>query len=1110
MAAFGTFKSPVMSLFFPMFLLMTMPLISKALMHPRGRPSQCVKIENSACRGNYNYTTFPNILGHEDHDEASRRFDEFNPLTDTECSPHVKFFLCSLHFPMCVPQIPFGIPACRAMCEEVRRKCEPHMNIFNLNWPETIQCEKLPDHTSMQCMHPPQGLNGEEKVIADDPNTKTSPDDVIPRDDVTDDVMTLEPPSRGNRRQKQSKRRRDRKGGKTKPNKDVEKPPHHKEEVKEDLDIQTEDVMAGDDGLVQNVEEVKAGVEEEPPSKAPKWNPVKIGEVPLFPAVDSDTDYPDGGYPVYSNTDYDSDAGSQFHDVDDKSKTICKNPDKFLYVEKIDKCLPICDTTIDVMFSSTDKRFAYYWMLACSILCIVSSALTVGTFMVDSKRFRYPERPIIFLSLCYLLYSSAYLVRLGRGPEGSVSCVTQDNSDVTHIVMGDLESTGCTAVFFLLYYFGMAAAVWWVILSVTWFLAAGLKWGHEAIEAHGFYFHLVAWLVPAAQTIVVLVMGKVDGDELTGLCYVGNLERDSLLYFVIVPLAVYLAVGALALGSGFLSLFKIRRVILRKSGEKDAGKLEKLMLKIGIFTVLYIVPTACVVAVNVYQYKNTPLWMERAESRPCYPTEIEKGTFTPYRRTSRNAPEIPPSYSHYGDSAQYYPYREIVYGPRRPHYTDYVATGYDGAQYIHPGASFTGYGRYPDTQPRFEYGTGSFHSDSVSSPQGDESGGSYDSSLYNGRRLVVVPQHLIPEYPPGRYYKHPKPPMTYDPKMAHVLKTYAEGHDQRNNGLQPDKEVGFENEMDSDCHLVDSIPSFPIFAIKIFMSLLAGITSGIWVWSGKTYTSWKLFCRSSWCGKSTKEKENVSITPHATSIGNLNAPPSVTSQLLPKVRERPAPDGEVPSPDGNRYSYPVLSDRYQGYQPVTQEDDHTNKRDITHYTSSVDRRGQKTGLTLGDIAREYSDNLESEYREMDFYRSCELAHPRNGTYIVPPCHNGDATKNNKSWFKNNSKKARNHTTRDSINTNKSNRAIPNLYEEPTSNRDRAIHCNRQTNRNNGTEFELPHGQKYGKNNINRVRKYSENDVNKLGLVSQSGFSPVSTSTRKKAESVHVGTKVLNY
>jgi hypothetical protein len=33
-----------------------------------------------------------------------------------------------------------------------------------------------------------------------------------------------------------------------------------------------------------------------------------------------------------------------------------------------------------------------------------------------------------------------------------------------------------------LYFFGMASSVWWVVLTFTWLLAAGFKWGAEAIE----------------------------------------------------------------------------------------------------------------------------------------------------------------------------------------------------------------------------------------------------------------------------------------------------------------------------------------------------------------------------------------------------------------------------------------------------------------------------------------------------------------------------------------------------------------------------------------------------------------------------------------------------
>eukprot|EP00061_Rhincodon_typus_P018954 g48355.t1 len=74
----------------------------------------------------------------------------------------------------------------------------------------------------------------------------------------------------------------------------------------------------------------------------------------------------------------------------------------------------------------------------------------------------------------------------------------------------------------------------WVKRSLTCALkcgydvAAGLKWGHEAIEMHSSYFHIAAWAIPAVKTIVILIMRLVDADELTGLCYVGNQNIDAV------------------------------------------------------------------------------------------------------------------------------------------------------------------------------------------------------------------------------------------------------------------------------------------------------------------------------------------------------------------------------------------------------------------------------------------------------------------------------------------------------------------------------------------------------------------------------------------------------
>ncbi|XP_023682802.1 frizzled-10 [Paramormyrops kingsleyae] len=290
----------------------------------------------------------------------------------------------------------------------------------------------------------------------------------------------------------------------------------------------------------------------------------------------------------------------------------CSNPDKFHYVQKSESCAPRCYPQVDVYWSQADKRFSLVWMSVWSILCFVSSSFTVLTFLVDPQRFRYPERPIIFLSMSYCVYSMGYLIRLFVGAH-NIAC--DRDSGVQYIIQEGLESTGCTIVFLILYYFGMASSLWWVVLTLTWFLAAGRKWGHEAIEANSSYFHLAAWAIPAVKTIMILVMRKVAGDELTGVCYVGSMDVKALTGFVLIPLSCYLVIGTSFLLSGFVALFHIRRVM--KTEGENTDKLEKLMVRIGVFSVLYTVPATCVIACYFYERLNMSYWEIKAREQKC-------------------------------------------------------------------------------------------------------------------------------------------------------------------------------------------------------------------------------------------------------------------------------------------------------------------------------------------------------------------------------------------------------------------------------------------------------------------------------------------------------------
>ena len=279
-------------------------------------------------------------------------------------------------------------------------------------------------------------------------------------------------------------------------------------------------------------------------------------------------------------------------------------------------CAPKCGK--DILFTRTDKNFVEIWMCIWASICFMSTLFTVLTFWIDSQRFRYPEKPIIFLSMCFCISSIAYLIRIYAGSE-FVSCDKSDSGD-PHITLEGLENSGCIIVFLLLYYFGMAAAMWWVILTVTWYLAATKKWAHEAIEAKSSIFHLFSWATPAILTIIVLTLRHVDGDELTGLCYVGHQDPKALLYFVIIPLCVFSEVGVFVLFFGFISMTRIRSE-LRFDGQ-NTKKFDRLVIRIGLFTTLYTVPSICVIGCHFYEYKLSNEWRESAidRSRVCHET----------------------------------------------------------------------------------------------------------------------------------------------------------------------------------------------------------------------------------------------------------------------------------------------------------------------------------------------------------------------------------------------------------------------------------------------------------------------------------------------------------
>ncbi|XP_031622485.1 frizzled-2-like [Contarinia nasturtii] len=246
-------------------------------------------------------------------------------------------------------------------------------------------------------------------------------------------------------------------------------------------------------------------------------------------------------------------AEMQCEQFPDETMEICLNPDNSEEIRLTN------ETRTNKHVHVSDKiYFVLIWIKLWSMVCVICTVATLTSTITSKQR----DKPIIFLQICSLLIAVGFLFG-GYLP--------------------------CNITFIVIYCFGMASWIWWVILSFTWLLEAGFKWSDQSIDKYQHFFHL-AWLIPIAQTILVFFSENIDSDLFTGICSVDTLSMENQKLFVIIPSFTYFLLGIALLSAG---------LILQANGTRKTTSMRRFNI-----SVLYMVPALIFIGCQLFEFNN--------------------------------------------------------------------------------------------------------------------------------------------------------------------------------------------------------------------------------------------------------------------------------------------------------------------------------------------------------------------------------------------------------------------------------------------------------------------------------------------------------------------------
>ncbi|ESO85352.1 hypothetical protein LOTGIDRAFT_195892, partial [Lottia gigantea] len=266
----------------------------------------------------------------------------------------------------------------------------------------------------------------------------------------------------------------------------------------------------------------------------------------------------------------------------------------------------------NLLFTKEEHDEVHIFIGVFGSICLVCTLFTVLTFLIDWKNAsRYPALILFYINACFFIGSIGWLAQFAGDARTDIVCRSDGTARQGEPQIGSGETASCTIIFLMVYYTMMAGVMWFVMLAYSWHLTfKALGTPKDSLSSKTAYFHLISWLLPLVLSIICLAMTEIDGDSLSGICFVGYMKHGVRAGFVLTPIALVLVTGLFFLISGLVTLIKIRKAAPIFLNAKATSKLRETIYRLGTFSCLSLLFVLVTLSVHIYTFANEHLWRE--------------------------------------------------------------------------------------------------------------------------------------------------------------------------------------------------------------------------------------------------------------------------------------------------------------------------------------------------------------------------------------------------------------------------------------------------------------------------------------------------------------------